>query len=125
MKIGTVIVSFSLAIVILLNSLQVTFTYAYYYLDPIDFIEKLCENRDKPELQCNGKCQLKKVVENNDSNDNQNSPIKIDFKRILLYVVKQLEYKLAAIDFKNNEGLKYNNLYAYISIYSIYHPPKL
>ena len=46
-----------------------TLTYAYYNLDTVGFIEKLCENKDKPELQCNGKCHLKKVVENNTNND--------------------------------------------------------
>ena len=124
MKIGTSIISITLAIIILLNSLHVTFTYAYYYLDPIDFIEKLCENKDKPELQCNGKCHLKKVAENK-SNDKQNFPIKIDFKRIVLYTINQLEYKLATIKLKNTADLKYNNLYTYLSVYSFYHPPKI
>jgi len=124
MKIGTSIISFSLAIIILFNSMHVTFTYAYYYLDPIDFIEKLCENKDKPELQCNGKCHLKKVAENN-SNDKQPSPKKISSKRIVLYVVDQIRYKLATINLKNTADLKYNNLYTYISVYSFYHPPKI
>jgi len=121
---GTSIISFTLAIIILFNSLQVTFTFAYYYLDPIGFIEKLCENKDKPELQCNGKCHLKKVVENN-SNDNQPSPKKISSKQIVLYVINQHEHNLATINLKNSADLKYNNLYSYLSVYAIYHPPKV
>ena len=61
-------------------------TYAYYNIDTVGFIEKLCENKDKPELQCNGKCHLKKVVENNTNNDKQ--PIKaVNLKDITLFVV--------------------------------------
>ena len=61
MKTSVILFSYLLSTLILYNSLRVTFTYAYYELDPVGFIEKLCENKDKPELQCNGKCHLKKV----------------------------------------------------------------
>ena len=37
-------------IVMLFNSIRISFTYLHYYLDPAGFIEKLCENKDKPEL---------------------------------------------------------------------------
>jgi len=123
-KIGHIIISFILTISILFNSLHVAFTYAYYYLDPIDFIEKLCENKDKPELQCNGKCHLKKVVEKN-NNDGQ-APIKaIDFNRIVLYVINQFEYKLTTIQSKKTELIRFDNLYTYIRIHSFYRPPQL
>jgi len=74
MKISSIIISVVLSSLILFSSLRVSFTYAYYELDPIGFIENLCENKDKPELACNGKCQLKKVAE--DNSENQQIPTK-------------------------------------------------
>ena len=74
------------AAIVLLSSLRISATYAYYYLDTAGFIERLCENKDKPEMHCNGNCHLKKVVENN--TEDSTIPFKdIDYKEILLYVV--------------------------------------
>ena len=55
-----------------------------------DFIAKvLCINKDKPELQCNGKCHLAKELNKTESKD-QNSPITVTNKtEILLFFEKQ------------------------------------
>jgi len=63
-----------LAALILINSTKASLAYTYYELDPIGFIENLCVNQDKPELQCNGKCHLKKVADS--STQNQKEPAK-------------------------------------------------
>lgn len=117
--------SFLLTLTILSNSLRVSFTYAYYYLDTSGFIERLCENKDKPELQCDGKCHLKKVVEE-DSGANDDIPFKdINFKEITLFVVDQLAYKLFSPSVKKQELLDYNNLYVYAFTYALDHPPQV
>ncbi|MDP3353050.1 MAG: hypothetical protein Q8S44_04845 [Flavobacteriaceae bacterium] len=123
MKQKQVIVSIILTFVILFNSFHLAITYSYYYIDPVGFIEKLCENKDKPTLKCNGKCHLKKVAQ--DTN-NEQKPISIKiFKEITLYVVKPVEY-LFKESFSNRIKLNnYRNLYAYLSNYNFYHPPKI
>lgn len=35
---------------------------AYYIFNKQHIIEKFCENKDKPQLKCDGKCHLKKMV---------------------------------------------------------------
>ncbi len=35
----------------------------YYHLNKEYIARNLCENRDKPEMHCNGKCQVKKMIE--------------------------------------------------------------
>ena len=123
-KISSIILSFTLTALILFNSFRVSITYAYYELDPIGFIEKLCENKDKPELQCNGKCQLKKVAEEN--TDNQQEPTKYtSLKEITLFVVNKLEYVLSKIEKSENKNFKYKNLYAFSSIHQIDRPPQV
>ncbi len=47
------------------NVLYVPLTYAYYYADQSYFIAQFCDNIDKPEMKCNGKCHLKEVTEKN------------------------------------------------------------
>ncbi|WP_439129994.1 hypothetical protein [Polaribacter sp.] len=104
--------------------LRVSFTYIYYNLDPIGFIEELCENKDQPELQCNGKCHLKKVTES--SQNSEEVPLQIiDFKDILL-----LQHTASEVSFKKKSTLKkalfsYQNYYKYLMSNSSFHPPRI
>jgi len=124
MKLNNIIISIVLSTLILFSITRVSFTYAYYELDPIGFIENLCENKDKPELACNGKCHLKKVTEN--SSDKQNSPVNTTaLKEITLYNVTKLEYKLVSLFVKKNVSFNYSNLYAYSSVQQIDYPPQV
>ncbi len=124
MKISSIVISIVLSTLILFSSLRVTINYAYYELDPIGFIEKLCENKDKPELACNGKCHLKKVAENN--TDNQQEPAKsTTLKEITLFVVNKLEYTFTKIKKTDNKNFKYKNLYAFSSTNKIDRPPQV
>lgn len=44
----------------------------YFELNLNEIVEKYCVNKDKPEFQCNGKCQLAKQLQET-SNENDNS----------------------------------------------------
>lgn len=104
--------------------LRVSFTYIYYTIDPIGFIEELCKNKDQPQLQCNGKCHLKKVTESNKSSEE--APLQIiDFKDILLHQNPGI-----ALDFKIKPTTKkgmfgYQNYYKYLVSNSSFHPPRV
>mgnify|MGYP000477633471 CR=1 FL=1 len=123
MKKGTFILTLFLSVLILYNSLRVSITYIYYNVDTIGFIEALCENKDKPELACNGKCHLKKITKSTD--DNENTPIQLtEIKDILLYNEKPLTYNFSdKIDFKKKDS-SYLNLYTYSISNNCFHPPK-
>ena len=124
MKLITYFFSILMSIIILINSLIVPITYSYYKLDPIGFIEKLCENIDKPELKCNGKCHLKKIAKT--TNDNQKTPESvIDFKELLLYTNSISDYTFSyQNNFKQKLNTEYQNFYSFSSIYDCFHPPK-
>lgn len=125
MKISTYIFSLVLTTLLLYNSSRVTLTYAYYKLDPIGFIEALCENLDKPELECNGKCHLKKVVQSQDNEKNTPENI-IDFKELTLY-----SNTLEAITFNSKKyvykqfTITCQNLYSFCNINEFFHPPQV
>lgn len=39
-----------------------SYSYVHYLVDYDNISENHCENKDKPELQCNGKCYLNKQI---------------------------------------------------------------
>lgn len=127
MKIATTILSFVLALTMLFNSLQLSFTYAYYYLDKADFIDMLCVNKDKPEMHCDGKCQLKKVAQNNNANTGTDKvPTKMNnLKEVILFVVEQTTYSFLSNPLEKSEKGYYNNLYAYSAMSVLDHPPQV
>ena len=116
-----------------ISSLFLVFLYLVAMLKPIapfveyainyDYISKvLCINTDKPELSCNGKCQLMQKLEEQQEKDYQSLRIQMD------------EYPIGfvkSIDIKQNnfsdDLLKvnhfYKNQYTYLNAYNVFHPP--
>lgn len=123
MKKWVYILSISLSILIIFNILRVSLTFAYYNIDPIGFIEALCENKDKPELKCNGKCELKKVTQSSRNNEKAPSQL-IDFKDILLYKETPFSYSFRTTIIKNQNLFSYLNNYSYLQVNSSFHPPQ-
>jgi len=110
---------------LIFNSTKATLTYAYYNLDPMGFIEALCENKDKPELACNGKCQLKKVAESQDKNQNTPESI-VDFKQLIFYPNEITDFAfLNIIISKKQQPTSYLNLYTFSKSYDYFHPPRV
>ncbi|WP_426430195.1 hypothetical protein ACPX19_11735 [Winogradskyella sp. HB-48] len=100
-------------------------TYAYYKLDPVGFIEVLCENKDKPELQCNGKCHLKKVAESQESNEKTPESI-VDFKELILVSYPKESFKqITEFVPKKQSQNPYKNLYSFLNVVDWFHPPQV
>jgi hypothetical protein len=100
-------------------------TYAYYNIDPVGFIEALCENKDQLELQCNGKCHLKKVAQSQDKKQNTPESI-VDFKELLLYPNPITSFVLPRkIHYKKQYFSSYLNLYSYNNSKDCFHPPRV
>ncbi len=113
-----------LSTLILFNSLRVSITYTYYKLDPVGFIEALCENKDKPEMACNGKCHLMKVSKSQDKNQKTPESI-IDFKELLLYYNPIPEVVIHFDEsIKSKSIFAYKNLYSYRNLGDFFHPPQ-
>lgn len=88
-----------------------------------DYISKvLCINKDKPALQCNGKCQLMlKIAEQQDD----------DFKSLRIlskdYPIGFIQFievpKKTLITLHKKTLFSYNQTYSYLFEKSIFHPP--
>ena len=55
----------------------------------------LCENRDKPQLDCQGKCYLKKQIQKTKKSDSHEHPIpQIDLSKYPVSLISNYTYKL-------------------------------
>jgi len=96
------------------------FQYAIRY----DFIIKvLCENREKPEMQCYGTCYLKSELAK--VSQDSSSIVYKDLKTgtILIYLMIDVLNLSLLQQEKNIVITLYNNLYSYLKIFSVFHPP--
>jgi hypothetical protein len=91
----------------------------------VGFIAALCENTDKPELQCNGKCHLKKVAQSQDKKESTPERI-VDFKELILYPSPEVSFELPQhIYVKKPLISSYINLYSFNNSNSCFHPPRV
>lgn len=81
-------ISFLLAVVFLAGLVCQTSAVLHFYLNR-DSIAINCENKDKPEMKCHGKCQLeKKLVAQNPSEKNKTTSIPA--LQFWLYAVEEM-----------------------------------
>lgn len=95
----------------------------YHYIATV-----LCENKDKPQLNCCGKCHLKKELAKasegekpNSSDKKENSKQEVEvlfFQDIKSLIVEQIYFKNKTLVSNN-----YSNLYFHLSDNSFFHPP--
>ena len=100
------------------------------YMANYDYIATVvCENKDQPELACNGKCYLTKQLAK-DASDEQENPLnksnKTEIPQIIIFE-ELVDYKLDVfvqarqpVEIKAKPNL-YNNLFSF----EILHPPRI
>lgn len=88
-----------------------------------DYISKvLCINKDKPEMNCNGKCQLMKELEKQQEDDYKSLRISMDEYPIGFVNILQIQtQKPFSLVFKRN--FSYNRDYFYLLDEKVFHPP--
>lgn len=96
----------------------------YYALFTQDFIERFCENKDKPELQCDGKCELSKMLLQQTEEDK--TPINLELLKneIVLFFDTINTTKFLKSTLKNAPLPQYLNLYSFHFEESIINPPR-
>lgn len=100
------------------------------YVVNYDYISTvLCENRDVPEMQCNGKCYLSKMLakekQQQDKNPFETSLFKSDRLPIILFEVTNLN--LSAFEFGDHDSKleeQPSNLYDRLFVFELIRPPE-
>ncbi|MFH6964224.1 hypothetical protein ACHRVK_17685 [Flavobacterium plurextorum] len=98
--------SITMTMLFLLVSFQQALIIVHFKLDQKNIEQEFCVNKTKPELQCHGKCHLKKELEKSDNTDLELTSIgkkidmtlmsNIDFKVLVLKAInsnKEIFYK--------------------------------
>jgi hypothetical protein len=118
------LISIFLLFVLILQYFNKVEIFVCYQLNK-DFISStLCENKSKPELQCDGKCFMKKQLKASDENQNK-TPINIkDFQEIIFFcsqseIILPAQNELSDICFEQFINANYNTPH-----FSIFQPPK-
>lgn len=115
-------------------SILLTFYMVFRPLIPImeyvvnyDYIvETLCINKDKPELNCNGKCYLsKELAKTNDTESTPFSKGKTSGQKLLdIYILPEItEIKNTDQSYRVNFNFIYQKNYSFLFLKHIFRPP--
>ncbi|MDD3771200.1 MAG: hypothetical protein PHC38_00930 [Weeksellaceae bacterium] len=119
------ITSIGLIFILLFGILKNSMLLGFYLLDNSNFTEIFCENKEKPELHCNGKCELSKLAKESE-NQNKHSLIQITQDELIIYFNSDFK-----TDFPLDSSEKIVHQFFYLNHYSydfsqlINHPPAL
>lgn len=117
--------TFILSFLILFKPVIPVLEYMAFY----DYIKtELCVNKDKPKLQCNGKCYLmKKLAESSESesdNDKNNSSTSSGELQIVFFQEFSINNLFILPKEEKSKVLSsYNNIYKFNFMDCIFHPP--
>lgn len=99
----------------------------FEYIVNYEYISKvLCVNKDKPKMQCNGKCHLMQELAKSSENEKPISDKKIatqEFEVLFFQEIKLI--KICDFFFKNQEkdNDNYSNLYTFLKNSAFFRPP--
>lgn len=89
----------------------------------------VCINKDKVELQCNGKCHLKKELAKSSEQENSTKSKESKTNKILevlflnnIYIIHFENYNYS---YASTINYYYSNLYTYLKGATVFHPPLL
>lgn len=98
-----------------------------YYINYDYITEKLCENRNKPILACNGKCYLNEQVQkfiDIDPVEQEKTPmLTVELEKYPISTVSLFSYKLLRDDFVIKRIQGYTNLIPQEYLSEVFHPP--
>jgi hypothetical protein len=94
-----------------------------YELNKVEFIQEFCENKEAPELQCNGKCHHSKQMAKSESTNHQSEPPTL-LPELELFVYEVNEN----LDFSSNNKnttRSYRAIYTFEYLKNIDPPPRV
>ncbi len=90
---------------------------------------ELCENTNKPELECNGKCHLVKELAKEAQDEtpaSDSKKVNVNEMSLLFYAdITPFVFEKSVLILENSSVNSYTNMYQKEAIFSIFHPPTL
>lgn len=114
---------FLIIISILCFNLKTTVLQFEYSFFNESFTEIFCENKEKPELKCNGQCHLKKIS-NEQDNDHSTKKITVDTEILFLNTVEIYSFT-CVLPLQKAKIYSKKDLFRSVSNYPLKHPPQV
>lgn len=84
----------------------------------------LCENKDKPEMKCNGKCHLNKQLKANEQQQQQLPP-QVKLKEVVLYAEEATESSCQSHTDSPGKQISFSDLFLLQGfLHAIFQPPE-
>jgi len=112
-----------ISILLYLNALIIPVFPVFNYVINTDIYVALCINKDKPKLECNGKCHLSEELEQAENSNEDKPLLEINMKDFPIGFVNFVELDNISFDFSTSE-IEFEENYSFALEYDIYTPPK-
>jgi len=97
-----------------------------FYANQDAIAKKLCVNKAKPKMHCNGKCQLMKKLQEEEKSDKENSERKIENKTDIVFIKRSYTSMQCEMKYEiQNIFSLYKEPVVSIYLTDIFHPPQL
>jgi hypothetical protein len=115
--------SITMTMLLLLVSFQQALIIVHFKLDQQRIEQEFCVNKARPEMQCHGKCHLKKELEKSDNTDLELTGIG---KKIDIALTSYLEFTVSVLrTINSNKVLFYKELELLEPCLEIFVPPPI
>ncbi|WP_245539779.1 hypothetical protein [Psychroflexus tropicus] len=118
-------ITFALCLIVLLFTMKSGFWLSYYVAFTDNFIENYCENKDQPELECDGKCYLSDVLDRKEPETPKNASVFLESELIFTTVDFESDLIIAAIPYVKTTPYFHTSLYKFKFLQSNFKPPAL
>lgn len=122
MKNSSRIIILFISLCILFANMRSGVYFAYYSIDKQGFIDLFCENKNEPELHCEGNCKLSEVAEENHKNTDKT--LENQAYKITWIVFQTFSYDVTFFsELKRKPFIFYKNTDYLSPDFYIFHPP--
>lgn len=97
----------------------------FYLVDNEDFTELFCINKEKPELECNGKCEVSKIAQQEQDQKEKSTVLDLLQYESVYNKTQENEIVFNLINIESKSIFVYINHYLFQSSDKINHPPIL
>ncbi|HEY6977251.1 MAG TPA: hypothetical protein VH396_13235 [Chitinophagaceae bacterium] len=98
-----------------------------FYVNQSYIAKNLCENRDKPQMHCNGKCQLEKKMEQESKKDQESPERRSDNKNEIVLSSESFAPAVPSncwLETKNKNKIPSSIAKSIDRSFDIFHPPR-
>ncbi|WP_420603832.1 hypothetical protein [Flagellimonas sp.] len=121
-KYNSVVFSALFVALVMVSNLRFSSMYLYYSIDREGFIEALCENTDRPELKCEGKCMLSQMLVSQDNEKELPMPL-MGWEQVLFFLKEPSSYTVLDVKQTPKAYFHYTNNYSFNFSCITYKPP--